>query len=131
MGIKAFTSHEELIKPQQKNWTPWIGVDLDATLAVHPNSLVTITFVGEPIMPMVERIKFWLKQGIEVRICTARWCDVANRHITKTVIDEFCIKHIGQALPITNEKDYGMLQLWDDRAIQVERNTGKRADGKA
>ena len=27
-------------------------------------------------------------------------------------------------------KDYGMVELWDDRAVQVKPNTGERVDGK-
>lgn len=32
---------------------------------------------------------------------------------------------IGGILPMTNTKDYGMEELWNDRAIHVEPNTGK------
>jgi len=28
------------------------------------------------------------------------------------------------------EKDLNMIELWDDRAIQLIKNTGQRADGK-
>ena len=41
------------------------------------------------------------------------------------MIKEWCIKHVGQELPITCFKDFGMIELWDDRAIRVEKNTGK------
>jgi hypothetical protein len=40
-------------------------------------------------------------------------------------IAEWCRKHLGYVLPITNVKDYGMVELWDDRAVQVEMNTGR------
>jgi hypothetical protein len=33
------------------------------------------------------------------------------------------------ALDVTNVKDFGMVELWDDRAVQVVPNTGERADG--
>jgi len=39
-------------------------------------------------------------------------------------IEEWCRQHIGQVLEVTNVKDFGMIELWDDRAIQVESNTG-------
>jgi ribosomal protein L37E len=39
-------------------------------------------------------------------------------------------EHLGQILPITYQKDAEMLELWDDRAIQVKPNTGQRADGE-
>lgn len=32
---------------------------------------------------------------------------------------------------ITNQKDYGMIELWDDRRVQVEPNTGRRVDGRS
>ena len=45
-----------------------------------------------------------------------------------TPIKEWCLKHIGQKLEVTNVKDFGMIELWDDRAVQVIPNTGRRAD---
>jgi hypothetical protein len=30
---------------------------------------------------------------------------------------------------VTREKDFAMIELWDDRAVQVVTNTGERADG--
>lgn len=33
-------------------------------------------------------------------------------------------EHIGVRLPVTNVKDYAMIELWDDRAVQVVANTG-------
>jgi hypothetical protein len=33
-------------------------------------------------------------------------------------------------IPITCCKDRGMIELWDDRAVQVIENTGERVDGK-
>jgi len=45
-------------------------------------------------------------------------------------IAAWCKLHIGQVLPLTCTKDYGMIELWDDRAVQVEMNTGRRMDGK-
>lgn len=47
-----------------------------------------------------------------------------------TPIEQWCEKYLGQKLPVTCSKDFGMLELWDDRAIQIVSNTGLRADGK-
>ena len=33
-------------------------------------------------------------------------------------------------LLITASKDYEMLELWDDLAVQIVTNTGERADGR-
>ena len=49
----------------------WIGVDLDGTLA-HYDEFRGDDYVGEPIEPMVERVKQWLDEGKDVRIFTAR-----------------------------------------------------------
>lgn len=44
-----------------------------------------------------------------------------------TPIEEWCRKHIGEVLPVVCTKDFGMVELWDDRCVQVIPNTGKRA----
>ena len=99
----------------------WIGVDLDGTLA-HYDNWIGPEHIGEPIAPMVDRVRAWLGQGIEVRIFTARaWHADAE---TVEAIEAWCVKHIGLKLPVTCVKDYGMVQLWDDRAVQVIPNTG-------
>lgn len=113
----------------------WIGVDLDGTLAKYTDWQED-GGIGEPIQPMIDRVKDWLKNGQEVRIMTAR----ANANVIHpeeklsgeefvryqiTIIEEWCKKHIGTTLPITCEKDYQMLELWDDRCRQVKFNTGE------
>lgn len=101
----------------------WIGVDLDGTLAQGHN-----ISIGPPVEKMVARVKKWLDEGKEVRIVTARADDGEPM---RRAIAAWCIYHIGKELPITNKKDYSMVELWDDRAVQVVPNTGERADGKA
>ncbi len=104
----------------------WIGVDLDGTLAQY-DGWVSAEHIGEPILLMLYRVKAWLAAGYDVRIFTARVSPsncleaISARH----AIEKWCSLHIGQRLPITNEKDYEMVELWDDRAVQVEANTGK------
>ena len=44
-------------------------------------------------------------------------------------IQDWTQKHIGERLEVTNQKDYSMVELWDDRAIQVIPNKGIRVDG--
>lgn len=103
----------------------WIGVDFDGTLArtmdwkSHNDGRV-----GEPIWPMVERVRQWLSEGKEVRIFTARVGEGADpKHLH--AIDRFCAEFFGQVLPVTAAKDFHMIELWDDRAVQVELNTGE------
>ena len=113
----------------------WIGVDLDGTLAYY-DGWVDELYIGEPIGPMVTRVKTWLKDGREVRVFTARIAedtlslDGNKRDVARVrnAIEEWCERHIGVRLPVTNVKDYGMIELWDDRAIQVRKNTGLRID---
>lgn len=105
--------------------TGWIGVDLDGTLAFYEH-WVDELHIGHPIPVMVERVKRWLKEGKTVKIFTARVSDHPHRDIApvKAAIENWCVEHIGQVLEITNEKDYGMIECWDDRCVQVEPNTG-------
>lgn len=104
----------------------WIGVDLDGTLAKY-DGWQGIEHIGEPIVPMVERVKRWLAQGHEVKVFTARVSLPPGEELTACVgaIQEWCERHVGRELPITCKKDFGMIELWDDRAVQVEMNTGK------
>lgn len=100
----------------------WIGVDLDGTIAKY-ESWKGPEHVGEPIPLMVERVREWLARGIDVRIFTAR---VSNDpgDVARKAIQRWCELHVGAALPVTCCKDYAMVELWDDRAVQVIPNTG-------
>lgn len=99
----------------------WIGVDLDGTLAMY-DGWKGAEHIGDPVPVMVERVKCWLAEDREVRIFTARV--FGADHTVTTAIQEWCLKHIGTVLRVTCTKDYGMIELWDDRAVQVEPNTG-------
>ncbi len=109
----------------------WIGVDLDGTLAMYKRGEYDHAKVGEPIPLMVNRVKEWLKAGLDVRIFTARvWSDGSSpRNLevshARIAINEWCLEQFGQTLPITCQKDYGMIALWDDRAVSVRTNTGE------
>jgi hydroxymethylpyrimidine pyrophosphatase-like HAD family hydrolase len=100
----------------------WIGCDLDGTLAVY-NGWVGPEHIGEPIPRMVARIKEHLANGYTVKIMTARVCD--GLESTRKAIEDWTERHLGQRLEVTNQKDYDMLFLYDDRCFQVEINTGR------
>lgn len=100
----------------------WIGVDLDGTFA-HYEKWVSIYHVGEPVPAMLERVKRWRAAGQKVKIFTARVDD--GNPTTLKVIQDWSLKHVGEVLPVTNIKDSQMTELWDDRAITVEKNTGR------
>lgn len=103
----------------------WIGVDLDGTLA-HYDKWRGIEHIGEPVPAMLERVKVWLAEGREVRIFTARIAE--DDPEVFRVVREWCLVHTGHPLPITCVKDFGMIELWDDRCVQIEKNTGRRLD---
>ena len=98
----------------------WVGFDFDGCLAHHESGSMAL---GEPIAPIVALVKQYLAAGYEVRIVTAR---AGSAHWT-VPIQQWCVKHIGQMLTITDRKDYNMVLLYDDRAIAVEHNTGRTA----
>jgi hypothetical protein len=108
----------------------WIGVDLDGTLATY-DTWKGAAHIGEPIPDMIFRVRKWLAEGRDVRIFTARVSSDGTgerereRFDAMVAIEEWCRKHLGRQLPVTNVKDYAMVELWDDRAVQVEMNTGK------
>ena len=98
----------------------WIGVDLDGTLAYYDGW--NGGRIGAPIKPMVQRVLAWIAQGRTVKIFTARVSDGKEETIKN--IENWCVKHIGFKLEVTNVKDFMMVELWDDRAVQVVSNTG-------
>lgn len=120
----------------------WIGVDLDGTLAEYggwkgPDN------IGEPIPSMAARVRNWLAEGREVRIFTARVARTGLRNQvggvdddafadaqTKTIQD-WTERHFGVRLPCTAIKDFGMVELWDDRAVRVRANEGEPCCGYA
>jgi len=111
----------------------WIGVDLDGTLAKY-DGWQGHKAIGEPIPAMVERVKRWLAEGRDVRILTARVCArqaTHERYEAIVAIEKWCSEHLGRVLALTSEKDFKMIELWDDRCVQVIPNTGERADGRA
>lgn len=112
----------------------WIGVDLDGTLA-HYDKWRGSEHIGAPVPKMLQRVKDWLAEGKEVRIFTARVSPQAISLNGSTLQDviapihRWCHLHLGKTIPVTHEKDMAMVQLWDDRCVQVIPNTGERSDG--
>lgn len=115
----------------------WIGVDFDGTLAAQG---APVTAIGAPIPAMLARVREWLANGLDVRIFTARVgeCgqrsdenglvdDAAFAREQRALIDAWCSAHFGRVLPITATKDFQMVALWDDLAVQVIPNTGEIA----
>lgn len=117
-------------KEEKPNYPPWIGVDLDRTLASY-DTFKGWDVIGDPIPKMVERVKGWLAKGIVVKVFTARLSHV-SRSINNVsyedmanVIKKWCKKHIGVELEVTSEKDCFMIGFCDDSAIQMDPDTGE------
>jgi hypothetical protein len=113
------------VEVSEKKWIePWIGIDLDRTIAVY-KEFINPMHIGEPIPEMVDRVKKLLTEGkYKVKIFTARVSDLEQAKEAIPAIQEWCLKHIGQVLEITCMKDFGCIEVWDDRAKQVDPNTG-------
>ena len=98
----------------------WIGIDLDGTLA-RSDSLWTGPKIGDPIPQMIKLTKQLVEKGARVKIFTARAADPDQVQLVKTWLVENGLPE----LEITNVKDFGMIRLYDDRAVQVVTNTGE------
>lgn len=116
-----------------------IGVDLDGTLAFW-DGWVKWSVIGRPIEPMADRVRQWIAEGHDVVIFTARMHEPTYPgaiHKCRTsgelwrtsdmaqVIGEWTFKHVGRRLRATAVKEIDMAEFWDDRAVQVEPNTGR------
>jgi hypothetical protein len=114
--------------PRSDEIPPWIGVDLDGTLAVNEFTVESPLHIGPPVPAMLERVKRWIKDGKTVRIFTARVAMDTDGYSVPRIreaIANWCLLHVGQELEATHMKDYAMVEIWDDRAISVETNTGR------
>ena len=60
-----------------------------------------------------------------MKIFTARVSVAEQAKEAETAIRAWCLEHIGVELEVTCIKDIGMLYLYDDRCIQVIKNTGR------
>jgi len=98
----------------------WIGVDFDGTLAEYPWKEQHKT-AGNPVKPMLDRVKRWIRQGIKVKIMTAR----ANYPYQRIIVEKWLVDNGIGGLEITSTKDHDMMVLFDDKAITVEANTGR------
>ncbi|ACN15657.1 hypothetical protein HRM2_25630 [Desulforapulum autotrophicum HRM2] len=102
----------------------WIGVDLDGTLANSERSF-TLAKIGEPVPKMAELVRSMVKSGVRVKIFTARAGDTEQVQLVKTWLRTNGFPDF----EVTNVKDYDMIRLYDDRAVQVIANTGEIVEG--
>ena len=103
-------------------------VDLDGTLA-HYETFLGPTVIGEPVPKMLQKVKDWLSFGDEVCIFTTRmgpaseFCPEGTKDQIAKAIKEWCVKHIGQELPVTGEKGFFDVG-YDDNICRIIKNTG-------
>jgi len=102
------------------------AVDFDGTLAEY-HGFKGADVLGDPIPVMVERVLGWMENDDDVVICTAR-AHPSNGDEAQVAIDairEWCVTHLGRELEVTCMKDPLMEEIYDDRAVTVEENTGR------
>ena len=114
------SSSDNSSRPQNKAQSGWIGVDLDGTLA-ECTKWKGLDHIGKPIPLMKKRVLEWIEAKYTVKIVTAR------ASVPKGIppVKAWLAKNDFPDLEVTNQKDFNMIELWDDRAIQVITNTGK------
>lgn len=98
-----------------------IAVDLDGTLAEHSPGKFDRNVIGDPVPKMLARVKRWLKEGEAVSIFTARAADPKNIPPVRRWLKE----HGLSGCDVTNEKTPDMERFYDDRAVSIQRDTGK------
>jgi len=49
----------------------------------------------------------------------------ADAEVSRQAIRQWCMEQFGQELEVTCEKDPDIEEIWDDRAVRVEKNTGE------
>ena len=105
----------------------YTAFDLDGTLAIDTPNRNNDTEIGEPVIPMVELAKKLIAEGEDVRIFSARaWQPVPDmRKLVYNAINQWCIQHIGQALRIMYYKDHDLERFYDDKAVSVQKDTGR------
>lgn len=106
-----------------------IACDLDRTLAYYDGWRGPL-HIGHPIPAMVRCIQEHLKKGEHVTIFSARIHDdektgVTSEQIIKAIGD-WTEVNIGKRLNATNVKLHTFDRIYDDIAVQVVPNTGKR-----
>jgi hypothetical protein len=84
-----------------------------------------------PVEKMVNRVKTWLANGEKVTIFSAA-ANPTNDWDGRIArgMGDWSEKHIGVRLPVTGIKEESFDDMWDDKAVALEPNTGKRLSKK-
>jgi len=119
-GIVLCEYHHKMEHNNSMDNKAVVAVDLDGTLAhdyegeFHPDK------IGKPVPKMMNRVKTWIADGIEVRIFTARAQHPENIEPIRKWLKQNGLPD----LLITNQKTMDIDVIWDDKARQVVPNTG-------
>ena len=111
-----------------------ILVDFDGTLATSPPRGHDPGFTGEPVWPIVLRVRRWLAQGRQIKIISARASQVSDtypaedRESAIAAVRAWTLEHLGEELDVVNEKTHDTYCLLDNIAVSVEEDTGKTCD---
>ena len=106
---------------ESADFKPWIGFDLDGTLAMRVSDEETAAGkIGDPIWPIVDLLRGHIYDGDTVKIFTARAADKKQIPHVEAWLDDIGLK----GLEVTNEKDPGMVKLYDDRVSRVVTDQG-------
>lgn len=97
-------------------------IDLDKTLAFHKTEWGA-KVIGKPLPKMVVKIKKLLRDGKKIKIFTAR---AGEKKAIKEIQDWLKANRLPR-FEITNIKGTDVIEIWDDRARQVDPNTGEFA----
>lgn len=93
---------------------------MDGTLAeYHSNG--DISKIGKPIEKMIVLLRYYLSRGFICKIFTTRASVL--EHIP--TIKQWLSDNNLPILEITNIKTFSCILIFDDRAVQVEENTGR------
>jgi hypothetical protein len=119
--IKNQTKQEffcEFTPNQQKEY---ISFDLDGTLAEYHGFDPKNPNPGKPIPKMMDVLRKHLENGDRVKIFTARATDPKSIPYIKQWLKNNNLPD----LEITNVKDVWCKMMYDDRAVQVRKNSGE------
>ncbi|AIK67536.1 hypothetical protein SS1_32 [Cronobacter phage vB_CsaP_Ss1] len=101
-----------------------IAVDLDGTLAYY-DGWKGIEHIGSVIPEVANAIERAQKEGADVWIFTARVSDPSDAEQAGKYVHDWLIKNNIKFEGITAVKHKFFSEFWDDRAIQVIKNTGE------
>jgi hypothetical protein len=80
-----------------------------------------IEHISDPV-PEIDKIIRANMDKVEFFVFTARAEDGPEAIM---IIEDWCMKHYGRKFEVFNVKGYDVVAIWDDRAVAVEKNTGK------